>query len=140
MLLAMKWLLLTVLSVQLMIAPPCLAAIDCDMGSSHSEASPEVHNHSSAAVDTSQHAMCDDCDEASGDKALADDATSAILCSSTSVLAIIAVENACKSIDVIATTSTFAHAPPDTRAPYPLPKVTAVHGETLYLRTLRIRL
>lgn len=140
MLLAMKWLLFTVLSFQLVATPPCLAAMDCGMGPVQSAASPEAHHHSSVSADSSQHKSCDDCGETDSNKAVADNTTSATLCSGNSDLAFVAPEATGNQIAVMATVSDFPHAPPDTRATYPSPKPATLRGETTYLRTLRIRL
>lgn len=136
----MKWLLFTVLSFQLLATPPCLAAMDCDMDAGHAEVTSEAHSHSSAPDEASSDQNSDQCDEAGREIVLADDATPATLCSNTSDLTIVTPENTNKSTAVIATASNIPDAPPDSGAVYPLPRATALQGETIYLRTLRIRL
>lgn len=146
MLSAMKWLLFTVLSFQLMVAPPCVAAMDCGQMSepmAHTEhgADHGANHLVAASADTSHQDPCDDC-AGVGDElfALADSPAAVNCCPDASGLAIIALESTREPVAIVAAGFDFTHAPPVASAHFPSPKMAILQRQNIFLRTSRFRL
>ena len=146
MLSAMKWLLFTVLSFQLMVAPPCAMAMDCEQPSepmAHSEhgAAHEANHLVTASADASQHAPCDDCAEGGGEHfTMANNPAAVNCCSGASDVAIIAPETTKERVALVAAGFDFTHAPPVASAHVPTPKIAILQHQNIVLRTSRLRL
>lgn len=146
MLSAMKWLLFTVLSFQLMVAPPCAMAMDGEQPSepmTHSEHG-EAHgaNHAVAAsTDTSRHDPCENCAEVGGEHfAMTDEPAAVNCCPDAPDLAVIAPEPTREPIAIVAAGLDFTHAPPVASADFPSPRMTILQRQNTFLRTSRLRL
>lgn len=146
MLSAMKWLLFTVLSFQLMVAPPCVAATDCEQPSEpmahsgHGEA-PGANHAVAASADTSHQNPCDDCADPGNEPfAMADNPAAVNCCPDVSGLAIIAAEPTREPVAILSAGFDFTHAPPVASAVFPSPRMAILQRQNIFLRTSRLRL
>lgn len=146
MLSAMKWLLFTVLSFQLMVAPPCVAAMDCGQVSepmAHTEhgADHGANHQVTVSADTSHQTPCDDCADP-GDEpfAMADNPAAVNCCPDASDLAIIAPEPTREPVAILSAAFDFEHAPRVASTNFPSPGMAILQQQNIFLRTSRLRL
>ncbi len=146
MLSAMKWLLFTVLSFQLMVAPPCAMAMDCEQPSEPTAHSGHGQAHGTnhpvaASADASRQDPCDDCAEVGGEHfAMAGNPSSVNCCPDAADLAIIAPEPTREPVAIVSAGFDFTHAPRVASADFPSPRMATLQRQNIFLRTSRLRL
>lgn len=146
MLSAMKWLLFTVLSFQLMVAPPCAMAMDGEqpsepMAHSGHDAAHGANHLVTSSADASHQDPCNDCAEVGGDHvAMADNPAAVNCCPDASGLAVLAPETTRERIAIVSAGFDLTHAPPVTSADFPSPKMAILQHQNTFLRTSRLRL
>lgn len=136
----MKWLLLTVLSFQLLIAPACVAAVNC--GHALDQAEGHTATHLSSTSDAASHGQpCDNCDTVDDEAfSLIGDAASMSPCASTPEVAVVALQSSEIQIAANSAAYNFVFAPPTRSSGLLAPKTITPQHQNVILRTSRLRL